>query len=88
MRKMVREIKGLKFRESQFIKPDEAHQIKYDTENLYYLLSKVHLIDEVMQSYEYNTDSRNRKTRKILGEPKISELLQEYRDYMKSLTSV
>ena len=29
---MVREIKGLKFRESQFIRPEEAHQIRYDME--------------------------------------------------------
>jgi len=29
---MVREIKGLKFRETQFIKPDEVYQISYDAE--------------------------------------------------------
>ena len=29
---MVREIKGLKFRETQFIKPEEAHDISYDIE--------------------------------------------------------
>ena len=29
---MVREIKGLKFRETQFIKPGEVYGVSYDTE--------------------------------------------------------
>lgn len=29
---IVREIKGLKFRESQFIKPEETYQVSYDIE--------------------------------------------------------